>query len=79
MWYIILLFFVIDYYSTQIMRLVTWKEKRDYKALGKKCSKILKLVMKAMAPHSSTLAWRIPGVGEPGGLTSMGSQRVRHD
>ena len=46
MWYIILLFFVIDYYSTQIMRLVTWKEKRDYKALGKKCSKILKLVAK---------------------------------
>ena len=29
---------------------------------------------KAMAPHSSTLAWRIPGTGEPGGLPSMGSQ-----
>ena len=34
---------------------------------------------KAMATHSSTLAWRIPGTGEPGGLQSMGSQRVRHD
>ena len=34
---------------------------------------------KAMAPHSSTLAWRIPGTGEPGGLPSMGSHRVRHD
>ena len=34
---------------------------------------------KAMAPHSSTLAWRIPGMGEPGGLPSMGSSRVRHD
>ena len=34
---------------------------------------------KAMAPHSSTLAWRIPGMGEPGGLPSMGSHRVRHD
>ena len=33
----------------------------------------------AMAPHSSTLAWRIPGTGEPGGLLSMGSQRVEHD
>ena len=34
---------------------------------------------KAMATHSSTLAWRIPGMGEPGGLPSMGSHRVRHD
>ena len=34
---------------------------------------------KAMAPHSSTLAWSIPGKGEPGGLPSMGSHRVGHD
>ena len=34
---------------------------------------------KAMAAHSSVLAWRIPGTGEPGGLPSMGSHRVRHD
>ena len=34
---------------------------------------------KAMAPHSSTLAWRIPWAEEPGGLQSMGSQGVRHD
>ena len=34
---------------------------------------------KEMATHSSVLAWRIPGAGEPGGLPSMGSQRVRHD
>ena len=33
----------------------------------------------AMATHSSILAWRIPGMGEPGGLPSMGSHRVRHD
>ena len=32
-----------------------------------------------MAPHSSVLAWKIPGMGEPGGLLSMGSHRVRHD
>ena len=32
-----------------------------------------------MAPHSSVLAWKIPGTGEPGGLPSMGSHRVRHD
>ena len=34
---------------------------------------------KAMATHSSILAWRIPGTGEPGGLPSMGSHRVGHD
>ena len=34
---------------------------------------------KAMATHSSVLAWRIPGTGEPGGLPPMGSQRVGHD
>ena len=34
---------------------------------------------KAMAPHSSVLAWRIPAVWEPGGLLSMGSHRVGHD
>ena len=32
-----------------------------------------------MATHSSTLAWRIPGMGEPGGLPSMGSHRVGHE
>ena len=36
-------------------------------------------IVKAMAPHSSTLAWRIPGMGEPGGLQSMGFHRVRHN
>ena len=34
---------------------------------------------KEMATHSSVLAWRIPGMGEPGGLPSMGLHRVRHD
>ena len=34
---------------------------------------------KEMATHSSVLAWRMPGTGEPGGLPSMGSHRVRHD
>ena len=34
---------------------------------------------KEMATHSSVLAWRIPGMGEPGGLSSMGSHRVGHD
>ena len=34
---------------------------------------------KEMATHSSVLAWRIPGTGEPGGLPSMESHRVGHD
>ena len=34
---------------------------------------------KEMATHSSILAWRIPWIEEPGGLQSMGSQRIRHD
>ena len=34
---------------------------------------------KEMATHSSVLAWRIPGTGEPGGLPSVGSHRIGHD
>ena len=34
---------------------------------------------KALATHSSVLAWRIPGMGEPGGLPFQGSHRVGHD
>ena len=34
---------------------------------------------KEMATHSSVFAWRIPGTGEPGGLLSLGSHRVRHN
>ena len=41
--------------------------------------KLMSIVEKAMAPHSSTLAWKIPWTEEPGGLQSMGSQRVGHD
>ena len=39
----------------------------------------LAFVPKAMAPHTSTPAWKIPWTEEPGGLQSMGSRRVRHD
>ena len=37
------------------------------------------LLQKGMPTHSSILAWRIPWTEEPGGLQSMGLQRVRHD
>ena len=39
----------------------------------------LHLLEKEMATHSSVLAWRIPGMGEPGGLPSQGSHRVGHN
>ena len=42
-------------------------------------SKLVKSMEKAMAPHSSTLAWKIPWVEDPGWLQSMESLRVRHD
>ena len=38
-----------------------------------------KVLEKEMATHSSVLAWRIPGMGKPGGLRSVGSHRVRHN
>ena len=41
--------------------------------------KVLLAMHMEMATHSSVLAWRIPGTGEPGGLPSMGSHRLRHD
>ena len=44
-----------------------------------KSLKVYSVSEKAMAPHSSVLAWRILGMGEPGGLWSVGSHRVGHD
>ena len=40
---------------------------------------LLQFMEKALAPHSSTLAWKIPWAEEPGGLQPMGSLRVRHN
>ena len=42
-------------------------------------SRDIALPTKEMVTHSSVLAWRIPGMGEPGGLPSVGSHRVGHD
>ena len=58
-----------------ILSEVSQKKKDKYHMLSLICG----TSEKAMAPHSSTLAWRISGMGEPGGLPSMGSHRVRHD
>ena len=43
------------------------------------CQTLVLYLEKAMAPHSSTLAWKIPWIEKPGRLQSMGSPRVRHD
>ena len=51
---------------------VSQKEKEKYHILTH-------ILEKEMATHSSVLAWRIPGTGEPGGLLSMGSHRVRYN
>ena len=51
------------------------KVKEESKKVGLK----LNIQEKAMAPHSSTLAWKIPWTEEPGGLQSMGSLRIGHD
>ena len=46
---------------------------------GRKMIDLINQLEKAMAPHSSTLAWKIPWMEEPGGLQSMGSLRVGLD
>ena len=48
------------------------KENSNYRGLAENLER-------AMAPHSSTLAWKIPWAEEPSRLQSMGSLRVRHD
>jgi len=59
--------------------------KESHKVVKRKCDneasgeKIHLLLEKEMVVHSSVLAWRIPGTGEPHGLPSMGSHRVGHD
>ena len=66
-------FWVISLVAQMVKRLSTMRETR-VQSLGWE-----DLLEKAMAPHSSTLAWKIPRTKEPGRLQSMGSQRVRHD
>ena len=46
---------------------------------GLLCKYLLEISEKAMAPHCSTLAWKIPWMEEPGSLQSMGLLRVGHD
>ena len=81
-------FFLFAAKSTLIFRSewLAWGPTAKPWSLGKipglqeyKCHTLSTLLGKAMAPHSSTPAWKIPGMEEPGGLQSMGSLRVGHD
>ena len=55
------------------------KEERGKRERETVAFQSIKYLGKAMAPHSSTLAWKIPWTEEPGRLQSTGSLRVRHD
>ena len=66
------------------MQIWFWEEKTKLKRVLARLSDFtftfhFHALEKEMATHSSVLAWRIPGTGEPGGLVSMGSHRVGHD
>ena len=63
-------------YSTFLIKLPTFNVNYP-----RHCFQLLEVdsIEKAMGPHSSTLAWKIPWMEEPGGLPSMGSHRVGHD
>ena len=71
-----------------ILKVLTHKKEKQKKTMwGDRCVMIVIIISqcvcisqeKAMAPHSSTPAWKIPWTEEPGGLQSMGSLRVGHD
>ena len=61
------------------LSICSYKTGNELWALHKKGLSIKKKSEKTMAPHSSTLAWKILWMEEPGGLQSMGSRRVQHD
>ena len=54
-------------------------KKNAFESVLMRWMKLEPIIQKAMAPHSSTLAWKIPWTEEPGRLQSVGSLRVGHD
>ena len=66
-------YFTVDLYSKEINQWVYAIQPKQKQAMFREGRE------KAMAPHSSVLAWRIPGMGEPGVLQSMRSQKVGHN
>ena len=76
---------LVFYFSPLDLKIVKYNQhsKKMCPALGRAVFDLLTAVSsekkQAMAPHSSTLAWKFPWAEEPGGLQSMGSRRVGHD
>ena len=68
------LFKIIGFLVAQLVKNLPAMQETQVQSLGREDP-----LDKGMATHSSILAWRIPWTEEPGGLQSMGSQRVRHD
>ena len=69
-----------NFYAEYIMRNAGLEEAQaGIKIAGRNINNLRYVAEKAMAPHSSTLAWKIPWMEEPGRLQSMGLLRVRHD
>ena len=69
-----------NFYAEYIMRNAGLEETQaGIKIAGRNINHLRYALEKEMATHSSVLAWRVPGTGEPGGLPSMGLQRVGHD
>ena len=69
-------------YEGQETTVITGHETIDWFLIGKGVRQgciLSPCLFKLHAEYSSVLAWRIPGTGEPGGLPSLGSHRVRHD
>ena len=58
----------------QMLKNLTEMQETWFQSLGQE-----DILEQEIATHSSIVAWRIPGMGEPGGLPSMGSHRVGHD
>ena len=73
--------FPLKCYSNIFKHLVNWNPLTDLKTFGvvQLVEYLIKYLEEAMAPHSSTLAWKIPWMEEPGGLQSTGSLRIGHD
>ena len=59
-----------------VLQLVKWNTQDKKKEIN---TELILVLEKAMAPHSSTLAWKIPWMEEPRRLQSMGSLKVGHD
>ena len=82
-WLIISIPFRLNYFTFLVVKKIPWMEEPGRKNRTRLSDFTFifhfHALEKEMATHSSALAWRIPGMVEPGGLPSVGSHRVGHD